>query len=69
MLNIAMVVMICMAIYDKSICFTASKMQLFSAKNDGPPELHHPQRRGRREEHAEAHRHAGGFRRRAERLA
>ena len=33
------------------------------------PELHHPHRRGRREEHGEAHRHAGGQRRRAERLA
>ena len=36
---------------------------------DGATELHHPHRRGRREEHGEAHRHAGGQRRRAERLA
>ena len=36
---------------------------------DGAPELHQPQRRGRPEEHGQAHRHAGGQRRRAERLA
>ena len=36
---------------------------------DGPPDLRHSHRRGRPEEHAEAHRLPGGQRRRAERLA
>ena len=65
------------ALEEKGYTFASAEIEmvpqnyitLSGEDRDGPPELHHPLRRGRREEHGEAHRHAGGQRRRPERLA